>query len=95
MKKSQISRRAAIQSLAAITAGLCLKPASIFGAQSVQDTVRFAVIGDWGTDSGDTAGIGEHIAVWKATDNWNNVSYCSVSITVSDREGSGIGRDDR
>jgi len=57
MKKSQISRREAIQSLAAITAGLCLRPASIFGAQSVQDTVRFAVIGDWGTDSGDTVGI--------------------------------------
>ncbi|HLP19913.1 MAG TPA: HYR domain-containing protein, partial [Chitinophagales bacterium] len=43
-----------------------------------------------GKSSGDTASIGEHTAVWKATDTWGNVSYCTVSITISDREGPRI-----
>jgi 3',5'-cyclic AMP phosphodiesterase CpdA len=57
MKKLTISRREAIQSLAVLTAGACLKPLSVLAADPVQNTVRFAVIGDWGTDSSDTAGI--------------------------------------
>lgn len=43
-----------------------------------------------GKQSGDTASIGQHTAVWKATDTWGNVSYCTVSITISDREGPRI-----
>jgi hypothetical protein len=43
-----------------------------------------------GKVSGDTAGIGEHTALWKATDTWGNVSYCTVHISVADREGPRI-----
>jgi 3',5'-cyclic AMP phosphodiesterase CpdA len=58
MKKSKkISRRQAMQSLAAITAGAFIRPVSIFGAEPVQDTIRFAVIGDWGTGDDDADGV--------------------------------------
>src|SRR5262245_16646731 len=49
---SKISRRRAIQSLAAIAAGAFVSPRSIF-AEPVQNTLRFALIGDWGTGGSD------------------------------------------
>jgi 3',5'-cyclic AMP phosphodiesterase CpdA len=55
MKK--ISRRHAIQSLATIAAGTLIRPASVFGVQPVQNKIRFAVIGDWGTGGSDSIGI--------------------------------------
>jgi 3',5'-cyclic AMP phosphodiesterase CpdA len=57
MKTKKISRRQAIQSLAAITAGALVKPVSVFGGDPVQNKVRFAVLGDWGTGDGDGKGI--------------------------------------
>lgn len=57
MKKTKISRRQAIQSLATIAAGACITPTSIFGAGPVQDTITFAVIGDWGTGGDDADGV--------------------------------------
>jgi hypothetical protein len=44
-----ISRRQAIFSLAAITAGAFLKPTSLFAEEPPAPKYRFAVIGDWGT----------------------------------------------
>jgi len=52
---SLITRRRAIFSIGAISAGALLKPSAVFCAP-VKDTIRFAVIGDWGT--GDRDGIG-------------------------------------
>src|SRR5262245_38193370 len=58
MKKTTgISRRRAIQSLGAVAAGAFINPASVFSAKPVKDTVRFAVIGDWGTGDDDQFGI--------------------------------------
>ena len=48
MKQGKITRRQAIFSLATISAGALIKPSSIF-CSPVNDKIRFAVIGDWGT----------------------------------------------
>ncbi|MEK6325446.1 MAG: metallophosphoesterase [Acidobacteriota bacterium] len=55
MKQNGITRRQAILSLATISAGAFIKPSSIF-CSPVNDKIRFAVIGDWGT--GDRHQIG-------------------------------------
>jgi predicted phosphodiesterase len=52
---SLLTRRQAIISLATISAGAFIKPSLIYSSP-VQDKVRFAVIGDWGT--GDTDEVG-------------------------------------
>ncbi len=52
-KSNLITRRQAIISLAAITAGTLIKPTSILGATPVKDKLRFAILGDWGTGDGD------------------------------------------
>jgi predicted MPP superfamily phosphohydrolase len=54
-KSNLITRRQAIISLATISAGALIKPGSIF-CSPVENKVRFAVIGDWGT--GDHDGVG-------------------------------------
>ena len=48
-----ITRRQAITSLAALTTGALLKPASVFGIESADNKTRFAVIGDFGTGDSD------------------------------------------
>jgi len=55
MKPKQITRRQAILSLATISAGAFIKPSSIF-CSPVNDKIRFALIGDWGTGDHDQAG---------------------------------------
>src|SRR5215813_12431220 len=57
MKMRKISRRRAIQSLASIAAGAFVSPRSIFHAEPIQNTIRFAVIGDWGTGGSDAEGV--------------------------------------
>lgn len=52
-----ITRRQAIVSLAAITAGAFVRPTSIFGVEAVKNKLRFAVLGDWGTGCEDQAGL--------------------------------------
>ena len=54
-KSNLITRRQAILSLATISAGAFIKPSSIF-ASPVDNKVRFAVIGDWGTSDQDEIG---------------------------------------
>jgi len=54
---SKISRRRALQSLASIAAGALVSPRSILHAEPAQNTIRFAVIGDWGTGGADAAGV--------------------------------------
>ena len=56
MKQKKITRRQAIFSMAAISAGALIKPSSIF-CSPVNDKIRFAVIGDWGTGDRDQIGI--------------------------------------
>jgi predicted phosphodiesterase len=48
-KPGLITRRRAIQSLAAFAAGTLIKPASVFGAYAAKSKTRFAVMGDFGT----------------------------------------------
>ena len=55
MKQGGITRRQAILSLATISGGALIKPSSIF-CSPLNDKIRFAVIGDWGT--GDQHQIG-------------------------------------
>lgn len=50
-----ITRRQAILSIAAISAGTLIKPVSSFCAP-VKDKLRFAVVGDWGTGDQDCIG---------------------------------------
>jgi 3',5'-cyclic AMP phosphodiesterase CpdA len=56
MKQNLITRRQAIFSLATISAGALIKPSSIF-CSPVNDKIRFAVIGDWGTGDKNQIGI--------------------------------------
>jgi len=56
-----LSRRRAILSIAAISAGALIKPSSIFGVQPVKDKLRFAVIGDWGTGDHDCIGVAKQM----------------------------------
>jgi 3',5'-cyclic AMP phosphodiesterase CpdA len=58
---NKISRRQALQSMSAIAAGALVRPASIFAAEPVKDSIRFAVIGDWGTGDDDQNGIGRQM----------------------------------
>ena len=55
MKKKEsnlITRRQALLSIATISAGALIKPASVF-CSPVKDKLRFAVVGDWGTGDRD------------------------------------------
>jgi 3',5'-cyclic AMP phosphodiesterase CpdA len=52
-----ISRRQALSSIAAITASSLIKPAAILGTARASDTIRFAVIGDWGAGDRHCVGI--------------------------------------
>src|SRR5690348_14753431 len=58
---SLISRRQALKSLAAITAGTLIKPTSLFAATARSKT-RFAVIGDFGTGGSDQFAVGRKMA---------------------------------
>lgn len=60
-KSDLLSRRKAILSIAAISAGALLKPSSILAASPAKNGLRFAVIGDWGTGDRDGIGIAEQM----------------------------------
>jgi predicted phosphodiesterase len=47
-KSNLITRRQAMGSIAALSAGAIIKPSAVF-CSPVKDKVRFAIIGDWGT----------------------------------------------
>jgi 3',5'-cyclic AMP phosphodiesterase CpdA len=55
-----ITRRQAIQTLGAISAGAIIRPSSIF-CSPVKDKIRFAVIGDWGTGDRDGTGTAKQM----------------------------------
>lgn len=59
--KNQITRRQALLSLAAITAGTLLKPLSVLGAAPAKNLVRFPIVGDWGTGDRDQTGIAKQM----------------------------------
>lgn len=56
MNQNKITRRQAILSIATISAGALIKPSSAF-CSPVDDKIRFAVIGDWGTGDKHQIGI--------------------------------------
>jgi 3',5'-cyclic AMP phosphodiesterase CpdA len=56
-KAKNMTRRDALKSIAGIAAGSLIRPVSIFAADPAQDKIRFAILGDWGTDDDDTIGI--------------------------------------
>ena len=85
MKK--ISRRQAIHSIAAITAGTLIRPSSIFSAEPVKDSIRFAVIGDWGTGDDDQFGIAR-----KMTDAHTRTPFDFVIAAGDNIYPSGEGR---
>src|SRR5262245_59788205 len=60
MKQNGITRRQAILSLATISAGALIKPSSIF-CSPVNDKIRFAVMGDWGTGDRDEIGVAKQM----------------------------------
>ncbi|HKQ05990.1 MAG TPA: metallophosphoesterase [Blastocatellia bacterium] len=60
-KSSLVSRRQALKSLAAITAGTLIKPTSLF-ATNVNSKTRFAVMGDFGTGGDDEVSIARKMA---------------------------------
>jgi predicted MPP superfamily phosphohydrolase len=60
-RSNLITRREALVSLAAITAGTLIKPTSLFGIESVKNKFRFAAIGDWGDGSDDQAALGRQM----------------------------------
>lgn len=60
-RRNLFSRREALVSLAALTAGTLIKPASVFGLGAAKDKLRFAVIGDWGDGSDDQASLGKQM----------------------------------
>src|SRR5687767_370632 len=57
----KISRRQAIQSLATFTGAALIQPLSVFAADPVKNTLRFAVIGDWGTGDADQIGTSKQM----------------------------------
>ena len=56
-KKGLVTRRQAIGSMAAFTAGVLLRPTRVFGLQPAEQSVKFAVIGDWGSGNGEESAI--------------------------------------
>ncbi|HEY7547167.1 MAG TPA: metallophosphoesterase [Blastocatellia bacterium] len=61
-KGNLLTRRQALLSIATISAGTLIKPASIFCSPS-KDKLRFAVVGDWGTgDSHQIATVNQMLA---------------------------------
>ncbi len=61
-KNGLLTRRQALGAIAAITAGTIVRPTSVFCAGPVNNRIRFAVIGDWGTGSSGCAGIAGQMA---------------------------------
>src|SRR5689334_9031365 len=58
---NRFTRRQAIVSMAAITAGALIKPSSIFSIAPVKNQLRFAIIGDWGNGSPQQFGTAKQI----------------------------------
>jgi len=56
-KSALITRRQAILSLATITAGALVRPASVLGFAAITAKTRFAVVGDFGTGGSDEVAI--------------------------------------
>jgi predicted MPP superfamily phosphohydrolase len=56
-KSALLTRRQAIVSLAAITAGALVRPASVLGVTTPSSKTRFAVVGDFGTGGSDEVAI--------------------------------------
>jgi acid phosphatase len=63
-KSGLLTRRQALGAIATIAAGTVIRPVPVFGAAPVNNKIRFAVLGDWGT--GDSACTGIASQMFKA-----------------------------
>jgi len=64
----KITRRQAVLSLATVAAGALIRPTLVFGAEPVKNSVRFPVLGDWGTGDQGAAGVaGQMLASHRRT----------------------------
>src|SRR5436305_2152067 len=59
---SLLSRRQALKSLAALTAGTLIKPSSLFASAAARSKTRFVVMGDFGTGGSDELAIARKMA---------------------------------
>jgi predicted MPP superfamily phosphohydrolase len=78
-KSRLITRRQAIFSIAAISAGALIRPVSSFCAP-VRDKLRFAVVGDWGTGDQDCAGIARQMLASKQSSSLDFVIAAGDNI---------------
>jgi len=60
-KNGLLSRRQALLSIASIGVGAIVLPRTIFGASQAKNSIKFAVLGDWGTGCDKEAGIASQI----------------------------------
>ncbi|MCI0388209.1 MAG: metallophosphoesterase, partial [Acidobacteria bacterium] len=58
---NKITRRQALLSLATITAGAVIAPVSVFGVEPARKSIRFTLLGDWGTGDSDQTGIAKQM----------------------------------
>ncbi|MEP7272468.1 MAG: metallophosphoesterase [Acidobacteriota bacterium] len=56
-----LTRRQALLSISALAAGALIRPTSIFAFEPVKKSVRFTILGDWGTGDGAASGIASQI----------------------------------
>ncbi|HEY9230693.1 MAG TPA: metallophosphoesterase [Blastocatellia bacterium] len=61
-QSSLLSRRQALKSLAALTAGTLIKPSSLFASAAARSKTRFVVMGDFGTGGSDELAIARKMA---------------------------------
>lgn len=61
LKSNLLTRREAVISIGALTAGALVMPGSAFAATPVKNSLRFTVLGDWGTGDDAAGGIASQI----------------------------------
>ena len=76
-RSTLVTRRQAILSITAISAGALLKPSSVF-CSPVNDKLRFAVVGDWGTGDRDEAKTADRMFAH------HQVAPCDFDISAGD-----------
>ena len=61
LKRKRVTRRDALRSIGVITAAALVRPSFAFAATPVKKSIRFTVLGDWGTGDNALGGIAQQI----------------------------------
>jgi predicted MPP superfamily phosphohydrolase len=77
---SLLTRRQALGAIASLAAGACIRPVPVFGASPVNNKLRFAVMGDWGTGDGACAGIADQMTKAHAASAFDFVTAAGDNI---------------